>query len=443
MFANRTIYQLANDENLWKNAYKRSLPKIYEALSQVPYPEYWQYNLPSSRLFAYMILQENQKQVFDTPPTESILKWIDVVKSINTEQSTSVLLSNLFWPPEAKLTMDVMKQCFERKSIPLMTTGCYLLRRLTYTPADCPDEYGLEMTLNRNILGHYQAVEILLKVLENYDDPVLIAASICAINNVACDYNCERIVKGLGTKLIIDSMKKYPTKISVLDYGASALANILREIQDDNSVSLIVSNIDSILSLFYLPDVHPKNLISVLDLCFVITQQRSDFSSLYGPIVLPLIKDLLLKNVKLKNNNLLFVSCLTIHEFCNNSDNRKIALNLSLASLLLDFIDEVQETNILYSIFLALCFMLWENSDNHKAEFERFVSLAIDKIKQTENDTKLQLGLAVILGNYAAHDTAHWQYIKSFDVAPLLARAISKFAENPEYYEDLFTILDL
>jgi len=228
-----------------------------------------------------------------------------------------------------------------------------------------------------------------------------------------------------------------------LDYGASALANILREIQDENSVSLIVSNIDSILSLFYLPDVHPKNLISVLDLCFVITQQRSDFSSQYGPIVLPLIKDLLVKNIKLKNNNLLFVSCLTIHEFCNNTENRKIALNLSLASLLLDYIDEIQESNILYSIFLALYFMLWENSSKHKVEFERFVSLAIAKIKQTENDTKLQLGLAVILGNYAAHDTAHWQYIKSFDVAPLLARAISKFAENPEYYEDLFTILDL
>jgi len=79
-----------------------------------------------------------------------------------------------------------------------MITGCYLLRRLTYTPADCSDEYGQEMTLNRNILGHYQAVEILLKVLDDsYDDPVLIAAAICAINNVACDYNCERIVKGL------------------------------------------------------------------------------------------------------------------------------------------------------------------------------------------------------------------------------------------------------
>jgi len=238
-------------------------------------------------------------------------------------------------------------------------------------------------------------------------------------------------------------MKRYPNTVSVLDYGASALANILREIQDVSSLTLILTNIDHILSLFYLPDSHPKNLISILDLCFVIAQQQSEFSLKYGSTILPLIKNLLLQNLKLKNNNLLFVSCLTIHEFCNSTANRHIALNLKLATILMDYIDEIDDTNFLYTIFLALCFMLWENSDKYKEEFERFVSLAINKIKQTENDTKLQLGLAIILANYASQDNANSVYIKSFDIGPILARAISKFAETPEFYEDIFTFLDL
>jgi len=326
----------------------------------------------------------------------------------------------------------------------MLLTGCYLLRRLTYTPAECSEEYQNEMTINRNILGQYHAVEILLKILNDaQEEPALIAAAICAINNVACDYNCERIVQGLGIQAIIKSMKKYPSKVAVLDYGASALANIMREIQDENSVSLIVADIDSILSLFHLSEAHPKNLISVLDLCTVIARQNTDFCVKFGPQVLPLVKDLLVKNVPHCNHNLLFITCLTIHEFCNHSENRKIALSLALAPMLLDVVDKIEETNILYSVFLALCFMLWENADKYKDDFERFVSLAIQKMKQNEQDTKLQLGLAVILGNYAAHNSSHWQFIKSFDIAPLLARAITNFAENPDTYEDLFTILEL
>jgi len=218
----------------------------------------------------------------------------------------------------------------------------------------------------------------------------------------------------------------------------------MREIQDENSVSLIISDIDNILSLFTLSDSLPKNVISLLDLCTVLARQNSEFCIEFGPRVLPLVKDLLVKNAQHNNSNLLFITCLTIHEFCNNTvENRKIALSLSLAPLLLDVIEKIEETNIIYSVFLALCFMLWENADKHKEDFERFVSLAIQKMKQNEQDTKLQLGLAVILGNYAAHNSSHWQFIKSFDIAPILARAITSFAENPDTYEDLFTILEL
>jgi len=438
-FVNRNIFVLADDENLWKNAFRKSLPKIYSALSQLPYPEYWQYKVLGSRQFGYLLLKEKQKQANDSPPPD-FSKWIETTdKNANDSQ-----FIDTEWPPETKLVMDVMRICLQKKSVSLMLTGCYLLRRLTYTPADCSKEYQNEMTINRNILGQYQAVEVLLKILNDAQEASLVAAAICAINNVACDNNCERIVKGLGIQSIIMSMKKYPSKVTVIDYGASALANIMREMQDENSVSLIVADIDIILSLFHLLDTHPKNLISVMDLCTVVARQNTDFCLKFGPRMLPLVKDLLSKNLQHHDNTLLFITCLTIHEFCNHSvENRKIALSLSLAPMLLDVIEKIDETNILYSIFLALCFMLWENADQYKDDFERFVSLAVQKMKQNEQDTKLQLGLAVILANYAAHNASHWQFIKSFDVAPLLARAMTSLvAEHPDTYEDLFTILE-
>jgi hypothetical protein len=439
---NRTVYELSDDENLWRNAYIKSLPKIYSALSQLPTPEYWQYKVLGSRQFGFLILKEKQKQANDSPPPD-LSKWISVTIENNTAKN--IQFYDITWPPETKLVMDVMRNCIQKKSVSLMLTGCYLLRRLTYTPAECSEEYQKEMTINRNILGQYQAVEILLEILnDGQEDPALIAAAICAINNVACDYNCERIVKGLGIQAIIKSIKKYPSRVAVLDYGASALANIMREIQDENAVEMIVIDIDNILALFELPEALPKNLISVLDLCTVIARQNTQFCINFAPRVLPLVKELLVKNTQLHNDNLLFITCLTIHEFCNRSvENRKIALSLSLAPILLDIIEVTEERNILYSVFLALCFMLWESENTYKVEFERFVHLAVQKMKQNSQDAKLQLGLAVILGNYAAHNSSHWQFIKSFDISPLLVRAITTIAENPETYEDLFTNFEL
>jgi len=82
---NHETYELGDDENLWKNAYKKSLPKIYSALSQLPFPEYWQYKVIGSRQFGYLVLKEKQKQANDTPPPD-LSKWLRVTDNTNNEK---------------------------------------------------------------------------------------------------------------------------------------------------------------------------------------------------------------------------------------------------------------------------------------------------------------------------------------------------------------------
>eukprot|EP01124_Arcella_intermedia_P015166 TRINITY_DN21688_c0_g1_i1.p1 TRINITY_DN21688_c0_g1~~TRINITY_DN21688_c0_g1_i1.p1 ORF type:complete len:438 (-),score=112.32 TRINITY_DN21688_c0_g1_i1:22-1314(-) len=379
---NALIYKLSHNEALWKNAFSKSLPKIHIAMSQLPKPDYWQYSSLSSRLFAYLALKERARLVH------------------------SHKLPIMDPSMEPRIVVTLMERCLQRKDLPLLLTGCFILRRLTYTPLDCSAEYQQEMVNNRNYLGDFRAAEILLKTLRIAEatQPELVAASICAINNLACDTNCEKFVKELGIQSILQAIKNFSSNVAVLDYGASALANIMRDIQDQKIIQLIISNVHIILNLFKMPDIPPKNMISVLDLCTVLAKHNEDFSMKYGPIVIPLVKEVLVKSTNDTPNNVVFVCCLALHEFCNQSAeaNRNIALSISLVPLLLDLAERFNETNVLYVIFMAVCFLLWENSEKYKAEFDRFVEVAIQKMKQNEKDTKLQLGLAVILGNYAA-----------------------------------------
>eukprot|EP01125_Pyxidicula_operculata_P021112 TRINITY_DN8010_c0_g1_i2.p1 TRINITY_DN8010_c0_g1~~TRINITY_DN8010_c0_g1_i2.p1 ORF type:complete len:254 (-),score=25.54 TRINITY_DN8010_c0_g1_i2:66-794(-) len=192
---NKESYMLAANDRLWGGAFKRDLPKIYLSFNQFPIPEYWKLSDFGSRLVAYQIMKEKNQNVH---------------------------------LPEEVVVMNVLKNCNSRL---VFLYGCFIIRRLTYAPPDCSEQYQLEVAQNRNTLGENDVVDLLLGLVKDTAaDEALMAAAICAINNIASDHNCQQILNQGGINLILNSIDRYPEDVPVLDYSASAIANIIREI---------------------------------------------------------------------------------------------------------------------------------------------------------------------------------------------------------------------
>eukprot|EP01125_Pyxidicula_operculata_P017745 TRINITY_DN6251_c0_g1_i3.p1 TRINITY_DN6251_c0_g1~~TRINITY_DN6251_c0_g1_i3.p1 ORF type:complete len:305 (+),score=38.64 TRINITY_DN6251_c0_g1_i3:63-977(+) len=253
-------------EEMWKNAYCVTLPNVHIALSQPPTPEYWSFSKPSNRRFVYLATLSRQKL------EKELAQEVDTQRT-DDDNGNKTEIKNV---SEIDIVMDIMKNNMEDES--LILTVCFAIRRLTYTPPGCKPGYRAEMASNRESFGKYKVAIYLLKVLESYEKHSnLVSASLCAINNIACDVepNCKMIVDNQGVKTILKAMREYPTCVSVLDYGSSALANIAREVQVQQNINEIIEEGVSLAQLlFHLDEAAASNVVSGLDLFTVLAKQR-------------------------------------------------------------------------------------------------------------------------------------------------------------------------
>jgi len=331
---------LSQDEELWKSAYHLSLPKTHCALMQPPPPEYWKFSDPPNRRFLHL--------------------------------SMSYFYNNIQIIPlsELDLIMEVMRMNSHNQELLLVV--CYVIRRLTYTPPGCSQEYRTEMAINRKGFGEKEVVPLLLQILEDkYENSTLIAAALCALNNIACDVevNCRAIVQHGGIKAIVRSMRKYNSIVPVLDYGSSALANITREIQEHEYLEdILIEGVELAKKLFTHNKAAASNVVSGLDLFTVLARHNYEFRKEFGATALGLVKELLLKYKD--ENNLTSGCCRAIHEFCKSSDeNRQLAMQIQLTSMLLERLEEEKDSTLAYSIIFALCFIFWKKNQRRKRKF--------------------------------------------------------------------------
>jgi len=98
------------------------------------------------------------------------------------------------------------------------------------------------------------------------------------------------------------------------------------------------------------------------------------------------------------------------------------------------------DPGLAYSIFFALCFIFWKQANEQREQFAEFVSLAVKMLQENRDDSRFQLGIAIILGNFASNDHEHHLFIRSFNVNHILCEAILKHAKRPEKYSEILQL---
>lgn len=397
-----TMYSLVDDDLLWMTSYNKDFPNIVRAMKQPPPPDYFKFKDTGSRHFGALL---------------HIEKLNNSSKQIITE---------------GELVLSVLQKNKTNKM--LVLTGCYLLRRLTYTPSDSSAEYLKEMSQNRITLGDNNVTQFLLGVLNpqsnySHNDPIIVAAAICAINNLACDGNCAKIVDSAGIQQILSAMERYPNDVGVIDYSGSALANILREVEDKKAVEMVRDKgIKLVHSLLNHPNIQPKNLISIFDLSTVLATKDESYCKNEGKKLLRLAKDILSKYTQ--EETLSVVSCVVVHELCQKSDEfREEGIKVGLLQVLMSLLEGATHSDVIYASALALCFLMWGKTEELSTHFKQFVKLTAGIIKKHLNDKKLQLGMAIIMANFASAEPAVREILQSMDLNGLLLHALKNYEE--------------
>jgi len=117
-------------------------------------------------------------------------------------------------------------------------------------------------------------------------------------------------------------------------------------------------------------------------------------------------------------------------------------MQIQLTTMLLKRLEEEKDSTLAYSIIFALCFIFWKKTSEEKENFRKFVTIAIERLKAGLEEARFQLGVAIILGNFASYDDEHLKFIKSFNVSKLLSDAIRKHAKKPGKYAEILHLFE-
>lgn len=401
MTCQSVYYMIEKNEELWENCYALGLPEIHRGLLQPPKTNYWAFSEPKSRRFLYLCMGAHKDIYFNE--IDSILE----VMQNNSSRSGPLLM------------------------------GCYVMRRLTYTPpAGCKEEYKNQIIQNRLYFGENGAIELLLKLLEDSFNSVdLMAAVLCALNNICCTgINCHRMIKEGGVHAVLQVMKKYSSEISVLDYGSAVLANISRE-DKGPWIDFIIAEGGASLAKKLLETnatSPPSNdsIISGLNLFALLAKNNAQFRKSYGGIILPLIKDLLHK----EERDLVISCSRALTEFFKCSGIHLLVEELDLISVLLYRLENETDSSLAFFIITALNSLFWKKTVNGKDSFSRYVTIMVDKLKKGSGK-KEELPVAITLGNIAHQDENNLKFIKSFQVSKILSEVIKQ--SSPSKYNHI------
>jgi hypothetical protein len=370
-----------------------SLPQIHKALLQPPVPSYWAFSEPVSRRFLYLCMNCKNRRCFNE--LDSVL---DVMRM---SSNTSVLL-----------------------------TTCYVIRRLTYTPPGCKNKYKDKISRNRMYFGQIGMIGLLLELLQDqFNSAPLMSVVLCAINNICCNTarNCRNLVRDRGVNAILQIMKKYPSDISVLDYASAVLANISREVKGDWIEIIVTEGVNLTKKLLESDVTSIESIVSGVDLYALLANRLSTFRKTYGEIVLPLLKDLLVK--KTEHNGVVNACTRALVEFFKCSDNQPLVEQLDLIPLLLNRLEIEKDSSLVFLLISALNSLLWKKTVVGKDHFYRYVSIVVERIKKGFCEKKLELNVALILGHLAHHDEENLKLIKSFQVSKIISYVIKNI--NP------------
>jgi len=344
----RKLYSMiSNSEELWDNCFALSVPQIYRALSQTPVPSYWAFSEPMSRRFVYLCVVAKNR------------------RSINDMDSV----------------MEVMRK--NTQSDGLLLIASYVIRRLTFAPPECKPNYKDKVSRNRLYFGQNGAIPLLLELLQDqFKSSNLMAAVLCALNNICCNAgrNCRAIVRNDGITTILKVMKQYESDVSVLDYGSAVLANISREIKGDWTEIIVSEGVTLVKKLLESELSSIESIVSGVDLFSILTKTNSRFRKIFGRVVLPLIKDLLVKH---KDEPSLVMSCSrALLEFFHCPDNNSMVEELDLIPLLLNRLENERDNTLAFYIISALNSLFWKKTVIGKDHFYRFLTIVIERLKK-------------------------------------------------------------
>jgi len=160
------------------------------------------------------------------------------------------------------------------------------------------------------------------------------------------------------------------------------LSNISREIKG-HWMDLIIT--EGALLTKKLLEIDPTtsysidSIISGVDLFALLAKNKVEFRKSYGGIVLPLIKDLL---IKYKDERNLVISCTrALTEFFKCSDIFVVE-KLDLMSQLLNRLENEKDTTLAFFIITALNSLFWKKIVNGKDSFSRYVTIMVDRLKK-------------------------------------------------------------
>jgi hypothetical protein len=353
MTCRRFNTMISNSEELWDNSYAVSLPQIHKALLQPPVPSYWAFSEPVSRRFLYLCMNSKNRRSFN----------------------------------EMEAVLEVMRMTTNTS---LLLTTCYVIRRLTYTPPGCKNKYKDKISRNRMYFGQIGMIGLLLDFLQDqFNSSSLMAAVLCALNNICCNTarNCRNIVRDGGVNSILQIMKKYPSDISILDYASAVLANISREVKGD-WIEIIVTEGISLTKKLLEADTttSTESIVSGLDLYALLANRLSNFRINFGGMVLPLLKDLL---VKKKEHTSVVIACTrALVEFSKCLDNQQLVEKLDIIPLLLQKLEIEKDSSLVFLLISALNSLLWKKTVVGKDHFYRYVSIVVEKFKKGFGEKK-------------------------------------------------------
>jgi len=380
-----------------------SVPQIHRALLQPPVPSYWAFSEPMSRRFIYLCVVAKNR------------------RSINDMDSV----------------IDVMRQNTHSEGLLLISS--YVIRRLTFTPPECKPSYKDKVSRNRLYFGQNGAIQLLLELLhDQFNNADLIAAVLCALNNICCNIsrNCRTIIREDGITTILKAMKNYSSDVSVLDFGSAVLANISREIKGDWTELIVSEGVNLTKKLLEGEmTISVESIISGVDLFAILAKTNSRFRKSFGRIVLPLIKDLLVKH---SGESSLVMSCSrALLEFFHCPDNNSLVEELDLIPLLLKRLENERDNTLAYYIISALNSLFWKKSVNGKDYFYKYITIVIDRLKKGLVEKKFELPVALILGNIANHDADNLKLIRSFQISKMLYEVLKKHNNGHDKYQHI------
>jgi len=108
---------------------------------------------------------------------------------------------------------------------------------------------------------------------------------------------------------------------------------------------------------------------------------------------------------------------------------REEGIKIGLIPVLMTLLEGAIHSDVIYASALALCFLMWGRTEELASHFKQFVTLTAKIIKTHSKDKKLQLGMAIIMANFASAEPSVREILQSMDLNGLLLHALKNYEE--------------